>query len=112
MRQLKLFIEHPHVLSGCCWVTKCCCCISFVTPKTVACQASLSVGSPRQEYWSGLPFLGAGSQIPNWVWLLTQELNLGLPHCRQTLYHLSYQGSYMWLSVFLSFSDFCLLFKL
>ena len=23
----------------------------------------------------------------------TQELNLGLPHCRQTLYHLSHQGS-------------------
>ena len=23
----------------------------------------------------------------------TQELNRGLPHCRQTLYHLSYQGS-------------------
>ena len=22
----------------------------------------------------------------------TQALNLGLPHCRQTLYHLSYQG--------------------
>ena len=24
---------------------------------------------------------------------LTQELNLGLPHCRQILYHLSHQGS-------------------
>ena len=24
---------------------------------------------------------------------LTQESNLGLPHCRQTLYHLSHQGS-------------------
>ena len=23
----------------------------------------------------------------------TQRLNLGLPHCRQTLYHLSHQGS-------------------
>ena len=23
----------------------------------------------------------------------TQELNPGLPHCRQTLYHLSHQGS-------------------
>ena len=28
----------------------------FVTPLTVARQASLSVGSPRQEYWSGLRF--------------------------------------------------------
>ena len=29
---------------------------SFATPWTVARQASLSVGFPRQEYWSGLPF--------------------------------------------------------
>ena len=28
----------------------------FVTPWTVACQAPLSVGFSRQEYWSGLPF--------------------------------------------------------
>ena len=27
-----------------------------MTPWTVACQALLSMGSPRQEYWSGLPF--------------------------------------------------------
>ena len=29
---------------------------SFATPWTVARQASLSMGFPRQEYWSGLPF--------------------------------------------------------
>jgi len=28
----------------------------FVTPWTVACQASLSMEFCRQEYWSGLPF--------------------------------------------------------
>ena len=28
----------------------------FVIPWTVACQAPLSIGSSRQEYWSGLPF--------------------------------------------------------
>ena len=28
----------------------------YVTPWTVACQAPLSMGFPRQEYWSGLPF--------------------------------------------------------
>ena len=28
----------------------------FVTPWTVACQAPLSIGFSRQEYWSGLPF--------------------------------------------------------
>ena len=26
-----------------------------MTPKTVACQAPLSMGFPREEYWSGLP---------------------------------------------------------
>ena len=34
---------------------------SSVTPWTVACQASLSVGFPRQEYWSGLPFPPPGN---------------------------------------------------
>ena len=29
---------------------------SFATPWTVARQAPLSMGFPRQEYWSGLPF--------------------------------------------------------
>ena len=28
----------------------------FVTPWTVACRAPLSLGFPRHEYWSGLPF--------------------------------------------------------
>ena len=28
----------------------------FATPWTVAHQVSLSMGFPRQEYWSGLPF--------------------------------------------------------
>ena len=28
---------------------------SYATPWTVACQAPLSMGFPRQEYWSGLP---------------------------------------------------------
>ena len=28
----------------------------FVTPRTVACQAPLSMGFPRKEYRSGLPF--------------------------------------------------------
>ena len=29
---------------------------SFVIPGTVACQAPLSMGFPRQVYWSGQPF--------------------------------------------------------
>ena len=32
----------------------------FVTPRTVAHQAPLSMGFPRQKYWSGLPFPSAG----------------------------------------------------
>ena len=28
----------------------------FATPRTVACQAPLSMRFSRQEYWSGLPF--------------------------------------------------------
>ena len=33
---------------------------SFVIPWTVAPQAPLSMGFPRQEYWSGLPFPSPG----------------------------------------------------
>ena len=31
-------------------------CLTLATPWTVACQAPLSMGFSRQEYWSGLPF--------------------------------------------------------
>ena len=33
----------------------------FATPGTVAYQVSLSMGFPRQEYWSGLQFLLPGN---------------------------------------------------
>ena len=56
----------------------------FVTPRTVGGQASLPIGFPRQEYWTGLPFFSQGI-FP------TQGLNPGLLRCRQILYHLSYQ---------------------
>ena len=35
-------------------------CPTLVTPWTVACQAPLSMGFSRQEYWSGLPFPSPG----------------------------------------------------
>ena len=38
----------------------------FATPWTVACQAPLSMGFSRQEYWSGLPFTSPGD-LPNSV---------------------------------------------
>ena len=40
------------------------------TPRTVAHQASLSMGFSRQEYWSGLPFPIITSDIKH---LWTQE---------------------------------------
>ena len=36
----------------------------FATPWTVAHQAPPSMGFPRQEYWSGLPFPSPGD-LPN-----------------------------------------------
>ena len=35
-------------------------CLLFVTPRTAACQASLSMKFFRQEYWSGLPISSLG----------------------------------------------------
>ena len=46
------------VLSCFSWV------LLFATPWTVAHQASLSMGFPRHEYWSGLPCLPPGD-LPN-----------------------------------------------
>ena len=66
-------------------------CLTLVTPWTVAHQAPLSMGFSRQEYWSGLPF-------PSREIFLTQESNPGLLHCRQTLYWLSYQDLFQWVS--------------
>ena len=59
----------------------------FVTLWTVACQAPLSMGFSRQEYWSGLLFPSPGD-LPD------LEINPGLPDGRQTLYRLSHQGSF------------------
>ena len=59
----------------------------FVTPWTLAHQASLSMGFCRQECWSGLPFLQG--IFP------TQGSNPSLRHCRRTLYQLSHQGRYV-----------------
>ena len=53
-----------------CYLKYCCCCsvtkscLTFVTLQTVTCWASLSMGFPRQEYWSELPFSTPGD-LPN-----------------------------------------------
>ena len=59
---------------------------SFVTPRTVACQAPLSMRFPRQEYWSGLPFSSPGN-LPN------QGSNSYLLHWQADSLPLSYQRS-------------------
>ena len=63
-------------------------CLTLGTPWTVTSQAPLSMRFSRQEYWSGLPFPSPG-------FFPTQGSNLGLLHCRQILYWLSYKGSTM-----------------
>ena len=72
----------------------------FATPWTVANQVPPSMGFSRQEYWSGLPSPG---DLPD------PGSNLGLPHCRQPLYHLSrWEVLYKWLMLLL-FSFHCFL---
>ena len=39
------------------------CICFFATPWTVAHHTPLSVGFPRQEYWSGLPFSSPGNPL-------------------------------------------------
>ena len=58
----------------------------FANPWTVACQVPPSMGFPRQEYWSGLPF-----PSPQGIFL-TQGSSPGLLHCRQIIYRLSHQA--------------------
>ena len=45
----------------CCLVAKSC--PTLATPWTLAHQAPLSMGFPRQEYWSGLPFPSPGDLL-------------------------------------------------
>ena len=46
------------ICGGCCLVTKSC--PTLATPWIIACQAPLSTGFSRQEYWSELPVLLQG----------------------------------------------------
>ena len=48
---MTLQVCHPSA----CLLSHFTCVRLFVTPWTVSCQAPLSMGSSRQEYWSGLP---------------------------------------------------------
>ena len=77
-------------------------CLNFVTSWTVAHQAPLCMGYPRQEYWSGLPFPSPGD-LPNprdqtWVSCLAPDSSptelWGNPLCM-------YEVFYTWLSVWI-----------
>ena len=59
---------------------------SLAAPWTVALQALLSMGFPRQKYWSGLPFPPLGI-------FLNQESNLSFLHWQADSLSLSHQGN-------------------
>ena len=56
-----------------------------MTPWTVACQAPLSMGFSRQEYWSGLPFPSPGiflrSSTGEQTWIHLSHIEKSLEHC-------------------------------
>ena len=62
---------------------------SFATPWNIADQASLSMGLPRQEYWSGLPF-------PSPEDLSNPGIESKSPALRVDSLPLSHQGSEKW----------------
>ena len=72
LRALALRLER----TSACFVVPCLAVSDSGTSRTAARQAPLSLGFPRQEYWSGLPFLLQGI-------FLTQGSNLRLLQCRR-----------------------------
>ena len=62
----------------------------FATPLTVACRAPLSMGFPRQEHWSEVPFPSPGDLPDPGIKLVSPVSSI----CRQILYHLSHQGRF------------------
>ena len=83
----------------------------FVTPRTIACQAPLSMRFSRQEYWSGLPFPSPGD-LPNPgikpVFLVSLALTNGfLYHCTtyNWMYLLKTKIPLLWFSQTISFSS-------
>ena len=68
----------------------------FATPRTVTCQAPLSMGFARLFCPWDLPGKNTGVGCHALLQgLSTQGTNLGLLQCRQILYHLSHQGNHL-----------------
>ena len=78
----------------------------FVTPRTVAHQAPLSIGILQQG-------TGVGGHALLQGIFPTQGSNPGLLHCRQILYHLSHQGrnAFMLFMLFMFFFNAFMLFS-
>ena len=55
---LRMLDRYSFICFGDGLVTKSC--LTFQTLWTVICQAPLSIGFPKQEFWSGLPFSSPG----------------------------------------------------
>ena len=67
--RVKMFDKMLLKMSSYIFINTICCLVavtsdSFATLLTMAHQAPLSMGFPRQEYWSGLPFPSSGD-LPN-----------------------------------------------
>ena len=88
-----------NISAGC--VCVCACAFShvqlFATPWTVTCQASLSMGFPRQEYWNGLLFPTPGNLSNPGI----KPVSLCLLHWQVVLYH---QGQLIVIALMLSSS--------
>ena len=78
-------------------------CDPFVTPWSVVCQAPLSIAFPKQEYWSGLPFLSLGDSSQSRIEPASPEspalagYSLPLSHLGSPLFYICY---------FIDFIDF------
>ena len=77
-------------------------CLTLATPRTVACQAPLSMDFSRQEYWSSHSF-HSPEYLPN-------PGIEGRSHRRQILYCLSYQGSPTATHIYLLWNTQCFLY--
>ena len=84
-RILKNTQPRPHCTSACQWVLSH---VRLCNLWTVVCQAPLSMGLSRQEYWSGLPFhppkdlTDPGIKLASPASSALQADSLPLSHCR------------------------------
>ena len=87
----------PHLLlSSCVCVLRC---VLFATPYTVAYQAPLSMGFPRQEYWSGLPFPSSGDLTDPGIKPKSPVFFKNVLFFTDTSYNHSHIWSLLWVTV-------------